>query len=54
MNVNCEIFELIYNLISQDTLGLVYKNVKNDLIDVLIYDMNCSLIDENCIKQYNC
>lgn len=54
MDVNCVIFELIYNMVSEYTIGIITENVKNNLINALLYDMNCFYMNKNCIQSGNC
>ena len=54
MNVNCAIFEAIYNIISESTVGITVENSDIDFINLVLYDLECNNISENCITQYNC
>ena len=54
MNVNCAIFETIYNMMSEYTFGLIIENAKEDFLDVVLYQLDCDSLDINCIFQANC
>jgi len=54
MNVNCAIFERIYDIISEYTIGIITEDAKKDLIDAILYDMDCFFTDEDCIKINKC